>query len=71
MKKTIAKTMLAAVGYAKAPKATFLFRHPVKSVSALVAWRAARRAAPTTRTVAVATAAAVAVPVLWRTVRKS
>lgn len=69
MKKAIAKTMLAAVGYTKAPKATFLLRHPVKSASALLAWRAAKRAAPRTRAVAAATAAAVAVPVLWKTLK--
>jgi hypothetical protein len=66
-KKTIAKKLLTTAGYVRAPKATFVARHPIKGISALLAYRAARKVAPKRRTLAIATAAAVAVPVLVKT----
>lgn len=38
--------ILTAVGYVKAPKATTMLKHPVKGASALIAYKAARKAAP-------------------------
>lgn len=66
---SIAKKALTAVGYVKAPRTTFLLKHPIKGLGAWAAYRAARKAAPRRRTVATATAAALAVPLAWRFLR--
>lgn len=63
---SIATKALTAIGYAKAPKATLFLKHPVKAASAWVAYRAAKKAAPKRRTLATATAAALAVPLAWK-----
>ncbi len=69
MKRQVANRVLSAVGYARAPKATFLLKHPPKGAAALLAYRVARRAAPRRRTLAAATATAVVVPLALRTLR--
>lgn len=59
------RSLLYAIGWAKAPKATLFFKHPVKAASAWVAYRAAKKAAPkrkkTAAAVGVGAAAAAAV----------
>lgn len=58
-------TLLTAVGYAKAPRATFFLKHPVKAVGAWMAWRAAKKRAPANvRKVAVAAGAVAATAVV-------
>lgn len=66
-RKSIANKLLKTAGYVRAPKATFVARHPVKGVSALMAYRAARKVAPKRRVLAIATVAAVAVPLVVKT----
>lgn len=55
-----ARSLLTAVGYAKAPRATLFLKHPVKAASAWVAYRAAKKAAPKRTTTAVAALGAAA-----------
>lgn len=54
------RTLLSAIGYAKAPKATMFLKHPVKAASAWVAYRAAKKAAPKRQKTVVAAAGAAA-----------
>lgn len=65
--------VLTAVGYAKAPKATLLIRHPLKGGAAILAYRAARKAAPQRRLRAVVAgaAAAAAVPLVVGMLRRA
>lgn len=62
--KAIAKRMLETAGYVRAPKAMFVARHPVKGMSAILAYRAVRKMAPKRRALAMVIAAAVAAPVI-------
>lgn len=38
------KKILTAVGYAKAPKATFVLKHPVKGTAAVLAYKGVKNA---------------------------
>ena len=59
-----ATTLLSAIGYAKAPRATSFLKHPVKAVAALMAYRAAKKAAPRRMKTAMAVGAAAATAVV-------
>lgn len=60
------RSLLSAIGWVKAPKATLFLKHPVKAASAWVAYRAAKKAAPkrkkTAAAVGVGAAAAAVAP---------
>lgn len=60
--KNVMKTLAVATAAVKAPKATYLLRHPVKGTRNLLMLRGARSLLGT-RKAAVAAAAVVAVPV--------